>query len=109
MTQYLITTHTGDIDGAGTDCDIKIRIFGDRGETGWRILDNPDRNDFERNSTDSFLFDLPNVGNIHEVRIAFSYNGPNTDWYLDWINVNDLFLSYKKWIRLPGEYVIGKW
>lgn len=39
---------TGDLRGAGTDADVFLTIYGPKGDTGERVLDNS-ANNFERN------------------------------------------------------------
>jgi hypothetical protein len=41
--QYLITTTTSDIRGAGTDAAVFIVVYGTEGDTGRKVLDNPGR------------------------------------------------------------------
>ncbi len=43
-----MTVYTSDIRGAGTDSDIFITIYGEKGDSGERLLDNS-QNNFERN------------------------------------------------------------
>ncbi len=45
---YRVTTYTSDLRGAGTDADVFIVLYGDKGESGERKLDNSSNN-FERN------------------------------------------------------------
>ena len=46
--KYKIRTHTGDVRGAGTDANVYITIFGDKGDTGQHKLSNKWKNNFQR-------------------------------------------------------------
>ena len=55
---YRVVTKTSDLRGAGTDADVAMTLYGDKGDTGERKLDNS-KNNFERN----------------EVGLLFSFQG----------------------------------
>ena len=48
MTVYYTKVTTSDKPNAGTDADIYIKIHGDTGVTTKLLLDDPDRDDFEK-------------------------------------------------------------
>jgi hypothetical protein len=45
---YRVMVKTSDLRGAGTDADVFLTIYGPKGDTGERVLDNSSNN-FERN------------------------------------------------------------
>ncbi len=47
--------------GAGTDCKVFMMIFGDKKASGQIILENSPEN-FTRGKVDSFMVDLPEMG-----------------------------------------------
>ena len=51
MATYKVTVKTGDLAGAGTDANVFICIFGDKGDTGNRVLTST-KDAFERNQVD---------------------------------------------------------
>lgn len=53
MARYRVTVCTGELEGAGTDANVYLCLFGDVGDTGERLLYNC------RNNTD--LFEKGNV------------------------------------------------
>jgi hypothetical protein len=57
ITQLTIEIKTGDLRFAGTDDDIHVEIAGLQ-----LPLDNPDKDDFERNNTDTFVIAIPGRG-----------------------------------------------
>ncbi len=50
MKNYVVDVHTGDVRGAGTDANVFLTIFGDKGDSGERKLHKSEThsNKFER-------------------------------------------------------------
>ena len=75
-----VKVSTADVAWAGTDDDVTLTLAG----RDWN-LDDPDRDDFERNHTDAFELD-PGVGfhrgDIHSIRIHKSPDGFAGGWRL---------------------------
>jgi hypothetical protein len=65
---YLITVVTGDKLGAGTDANVYLTLYGEKGNSTELFLDNPNRNDFERNQTDTFTIPPSQVGDLGAIR-----------------------------------------
>jgi hypothetical protein len=72
---------------AGTDSDIYITLFGTRGNSGERLLDNAIDN-FERGHTDVFTLEMRDIGEIQKVRIKNQYRGKDPGWFLVDITVH---------------------
>jgi hypothetical protein len=102
-TVYQIAVFTGDIDRAGTDGDVWIWIDGTRGRSQWRYLDNAEDN-FERNKTDYFYLNLPDLGILTAAWIYFRPQGNNAAWFLNTVVVNGKTFSYYNWIVAEGMY-----
>jgi len=49
VSKYWVTVYTGDHDNSGTDATVRIRLFGDRGDSGDITLDSP-KDNFETGS-----------------------------------------------------------
>ena len=75
--------------GAGTDANVFIQIFGEDGDTGRVMLDNPGRNDFETNQMDVFEFENRNVGRMAKIRIGHDNSGLGAAWHLDKVIVEN--------------------
>jgi hypothetical protein len=63
LVSYKISVVTGDRHGAGTDANVFIQVFGDKGASGKRKLESGDNN-FERNKTDVFGFEIVDMGEL---------------------------------------------
>ena len=66
---YTITTHTGDVRGAGTDANVSITIFGKRGRTPKIQLTNAGADNFERGQEDVFKIRTNNLDPIQKIRL----------------------------------------
>ncbi|HEX8631296.1 MAG TPA: PLAT/LH2 domain-containing protein [Catenuloplanes sp.] len=83
---YTVRVHTGDVESAGTDSDVWVRLNGTLGSSTFLYLDNSADN-FERGRIDKFVFTLSNLGRITSVDVRFDRSGDNPGWYLDKLTV----------------------
>ncbi|KAI3380663.1 hypothetical protein SNEBB_002301 [Seison nebaliae] len=79
---YELEFHTGNKFGAGTDADVVIQIFGDRGKTQEHSLDNESDN-FERGKIDKFRIEDDEVGKIQKIRLGHDGKKAGADWLLE--------------------------
>ena len=65
-TSYQVSVKTGDVRGAGTDANVFIQLFGDKGDTGKQQLRNAEnsKNKFERGKTDKFNIEAVDIGKV---------------------------------------------
>ncbi|GFR41097.1 hypothetical protein Agub_g1741 [Astrephomene gubernaculifera] len=83
---YRVVVTTSDLRGAGTDADVSMQLFGDKGDTGERKLDNS-TNNFERNQVDTFFLQAPDVGIFQSLRIGHNNSGFGSAWHLAKVEV----------------------
>jgi hypothetical protein len=83
---YTVRVYTGDVESAGTNSTIKVKLRGTEGTSGWLTLDNANDN-FERGQLDIFSFTLSDLGTIRSVDVNFEVSGKKSGWYLDKITV----------------------
>ena len=86
--RYKVTTRTSADRGSGTDANVFVEIFGERGSTGRRPLDTSADN-FARGATDVFVFESPFLGEIQSVKIGHDNSGFGPAWKLDEVLVED--------------------
>ncbi|KAL3317120.1 Lipoxygenase y domain-containing protein 1 [Cichlidogyrus casuarinus] len=71
LLKYSLRVETADVEQAGTDCQIFLKLFGSKGDSNEIELDkNGDR--FERNSKDILALELEDVGEIRKIRLRHS-------------------------------------
>ena len=102
LSYYKISTVTGDRRGAGTDANVYIILYGEKGDSGKRKLEAPG-NSFERAKSDSFGIECVELGNIHKVIIGHDGAGIGSGWFLDKVIVNSM--SLKK----DFYFLCGRW
>ena len=94
---YDITIHTANVNYAGTDGDVYLKVTGTTGSTGYIRLDDSADN-YERNRTDHFVRSGPNVGSIRYVTIYFDpLGGAHAEWLPDRVTVNGVTFTNSAW------------
>ena len=65
-TSYHVSVKTGDVRGGGTDANVTLKIFGDKGDSGTLQLlsSENNRNKFERGRTDLFKPEARDIGKV---------------------------------------------
>eukprot|EP00727_Mastigamoeba_balamuthi_P010665 m51a1_g6220 hypothetical protein (2032) ;mRNA; r:217273-223689 len=82
LVAYTVTTVTGDRSGAGTDANVFVNLVGSAGESGKRDLRGPG-NLFERNKSDTFELQCPDLGDLQRLVIGHDNKGIGPGWFLD--------------------------
>jgi hypothetical protein len=92
VTAYQIDVYTGDVLGAGTDSNVKIRLYGTKGDSSWLSLSSSmtHSDKFERNNIDEFLVEVPFLGAIKRCTICHDGWGLGAGWHLERITVQNL-------------------
>ncbi len=78
---------TGNKDNAGTSARVYITLHGANASTAEIQLDNPNRNDFERNQLDDFEVNAADVGDLVGFRIRHDNSKRKPGWYLKRITI----------------------
>lgn len=80
--------------GAGTDANVFMTAYGNQGDSGKNKLDNAQDN-FERNKTDIFTFEWPELGELSKIRIGHDNKGFGASWFLDKVTITNLSVFSK--------------
>jgi hypothetical protein len=82
-----VTVHTGwhMFGRAGTDSNVFITLFGEKGQTGnIQLTSHGSRDDFEQNSVDDFPVDMKvDIGKPNKIRVELDSSSIRDDWMLD--------------------------
>ena len=88
---YEISIKTSSKRGSGTDADVFVHIYGPDGDTGKTSLcqtKEERKKRFEDDQLDTFVIELPDVGNeIEKLRIGHDNSGFGPGWHLDYVEV----------------------
>ena len=96
---YDISIHTANVNYAGTDGDVWLRVNGSNGSTPYLKLDDSADN-YERNRTDRFLRSGVNVGMIRSVTIYFNpLGGAHAEWLPDRVTVEGITFHNSSWFQ----------
>ena len=65
-TSYHVSVKTGDVQGAGTDANVYLILFGENGDTGKLQLRqaNNTKNKWERGRSDMFILEAMDIGKV---------------------------------------------
>ncbi|XP_010119318.1 PREDICTED: lipoxygenase homology domain-containing protein 1 [Chlamydotis macqueenii] len=102
INKYVVRVFTGEVSGSGTDADVFINIFGDKGDTGVRKLDN-DKDNFEKGAEDKFTLDAPNLGRLRKINIGHNNKGGSAGWFLEKVIIEDIGN------KCVYQFPVGRW
>ena len=96
MKQYTIDVYTGDKAFCGTNANVFLTVFGDKGDTGERELARSETHmdKFERKQVDRFQVESADLGNVYKVKIRHDNSGLSPDWFLSKVEVIDGIKTY---------------
>lgn len=80
---YVVKVHTSKGFGSGTDAKVYLSMRGLAGSSGPKLLDSTKGKHFKGGSTDEFIVNAPDVGDIDQVLIAHDGAGLGSSWHLD--------------------------
>ena len=83
-----MSIHTSDIPRAGTDANVGICLYGDKGQSGDIILESK-REMFEKGRCDMFNVDMPDVGRPYKLRVFHDDKGRSSGWHLDKVHTEE--------------------
>ncbi|KAG5195720.1 hypothetical protein JEQ12_012015 [Ovis aries] len=91
MARYRVTVCTGELEGAGTDANVYLCLYGDVGDTGERLLYNCRNNTdlFEKGNADEFTIESVTMRKVRRVRIRHDGKGSGSGWFLERVLVRE--------------------
>ncbi|XP_044239129.1 lipoxygenase homology domain-containing protein 1 isoform X1 [Ursus arctos] len=91
MARYRVTVCTGELEGAGTDANVYLCLYGDVGDTGERLLYNCRNNTdlFEKGAADEFTIESVTMRKVRRVRIRHDGKGSGSGWFLERVLVRE--------------------
>ncbi|XP_058959077.2 uncharacterized protein [Pocillopora verrucosa] len=84
---YQVKVTTGVQEGAGTDANVYLTVYGTKGETMEKKLINTFENNFEKGKVDNFQLNLMDVGEIKKIKIRHDNFGFMPEWNLDGVKI----------------------
>ncbi|XP_070556277.1 uncharacterized protein [Ptychodera flava] len=103
--KYFIHVYTGDEPGADTDANVYICIYGDRGDTGKRLLHRSDNKElFQQGQVDCFELEAVSLSKLNKVVISHDGKGPGAGWFCQSVVIRD-----KKDAKKEFVFPCNKW
>uniref|UniRef100_A0A669B819 Lipoxygenase homology PLAT domains 1 n=1 Tax=Oreochromis niloticus TaxID=8128 RepID=A0A669B819_ORENI len=72
---------TSDVKGAGTDAQVFLQIYGEKGKSDEMKLEN-NSDSFEQGQVDKFMIEMPDIGRLLKLRIWHEKRHPFAGWHL---------------------------
>uniref|UniRef100_A0A8C3TZX6 Oxygen-regulated protein 1 n=1 Tax=Catharus ustulatus TaxID=91951 RepID=A0A8C3TZX6_CATUS len=90
VTVYKVHVTTGDLWNAGTEADVYISVYGERGDTGSRqLLRSQKSKKFLKGQTDIFAVEAVHLGCLYKIVIGHNGLGSGNGWFLDKVVIKD--------------------
>ncbi|XP_009330378.1 PREDICTED: oxygen-regulated protein 1 [Pygoscelis adeliae] len=90
VTAYEVHVTTGELWNAGTEADVYISVYGERGDTGSRqLLRSQKPNKFLKGQTDIFAVEAVHLGHLYKIVIGHNGLGSGNGWFLDKVVIKD--------------------
>ena len=89
-TRYTVRVKTGDKIGAGTNANVYMQLFGDKGSSSKCALkqnENDIRNKFERGQVDIFHIETGDVGALERIILGHDGSGVRDGWYVESVEI----------------------
>uniref|UniRef100_A0A3Q2V469 Lipoxygenase homology PLAT domains 1a n=1 Tax=Haplochromis burtoni TaxID=8153 RepID=A0A3Q2V469_HAPBU len=95
---------TSDVKGAGTDAQVFLQIYGEKGKSDEMKLEN-NSDSFEQGQVDKFMIEMPDIGRLLKLRIWHEKRHPFAGWHLGKLQVTLLkTLTMEKY-----SFECGRW
>ena len=107
---YTVWIKTGEEPLGGTDSNVYIMLTGESGQTDWVFLPAEDIFAFEEGSTDKFLIDTPELGNLTRCCVGHD-NSADPGWFVEQVRVKhnqsgkEWYFKFHQWL---GEEEAGR-
>lgn len=111
-TSYRITVHTGDVKDAGTQSNVSVVLFGEKGKSPKLRLDKSEtyNTKFCRDQLDIFtVYNVPHLGDLRKVQVWHDRTGPKPDWFVKGFYIEDkstrkvYFFNCSTWIGRDND------
>ncbi len=86
---YAVQIHTGAETLAGTDSNVFIQLFGTTGKTESIHLPPKDIFSFESGSTDNYVLEVPDIGELTRCCIGHDNSEGDSGWFVVEVRVQD--------------------
>lgn len=100
---YEVKVLTGDRRGAGTDANVFVVLYGEKGTSGRPKILQSSSSNFERASTDVFGVECEDLGTLTKIRVGHDGVGFGSGWFLDKVYVTHPISKQQ------STFLCGRW
>ncbi|XP_061733262.1 LOW QUALITY PROTEIN: lipoxygenase homology domain-containing protein 1 [Nerophis ophidion] len=93
---------TSDVKGAGTDAQVFLQIYGEKGKSDETKLEN-NSDSFEQGRLDKFMVEMPDIGRLLKLRIWHEKRHPFAGWHLGRVTLLNTLTTEKY------SFECGRW
>ena len=88
--KYHVMVYTGEDDGSDTDANVYLNIYGEKGDTGKRVLlvSNNDHK-FRSGQIDVFTVEAVSLGKLQKCIVGHDGSGAGQGWYLTQVIIRE--------------------
>ncbi|KAK3092113.1 hypothetical protein FSP39_025311 [Pinctada imbricata] len=106
LVRYSVYVTTGSLWNAGTDANVYMTMYGDKGDTGVRQLYSSNKSSlFKQGKTDMFTVEAVALGHLKRIIVGHDGTGPGLGWHLERIVVKEP--GHKE--HEANVFYCGKW
>ncbi|XP_030623777.1 lipoxygenase homology domain-containing protein 1 [Chanos chanos] len=93
---------TSDVKGAGTDAQVFLQVYGEKGKSDEIKLEN-NSDSFEQAQLDKFMIEMPDIGRLLKLRIWHEKRHPFAGWHLNKVTL------LKTLTKEKYSFTCGRW
>ncbi|XP_062409544.1 lipoxygenase homology domain-containing protein 1-like [Sardina pilchardus] len=93
---------TSDVKGSGTDAQVFVQVYGEKGKSDEFKLQNKSDN-FEQAQVDKFMVEMPDIGKVRKLRIWHEKRNPFSGWHLNRVTLMNTLTKEKY------KFACGRW
>ncbi|XP_072808070.1 oxygen-regulated protein 1 isoform X3 [Vicugna pacos] len=113
LVRYLVDVHTGQLKQAGTESEVSLCLYGERGDSGLRLLYKSNMPvKFQRGQVDTFQVEAVSLGKLQKVLLRCEAGDKSQYWYCDKVVVrepgtmSESVFTCERWLPFMSQGVI---
>ncbi|KAM4704966.1 oxygen-regulated protein 1 [Rhinophrynus dorsalis] len=113
IVKYQVNVYTGLLEHADTDAPVYICIYGERGDSGRRILYKSNwPKKFQKGQVDVFEIEAVSLGKLHQVLLGCEANQKSQYWYCEKVIIreqgkdSEYIFSCERWLPFMSQNIL---
>ncbi|XP_037658982.1 oxygen-regulated protein 1 [Choloepus didactylus] len=113
LVRYHVDVHTGRLRHAGTETDVYLCLYGERGDSGLRLLHRSNMpRKFQRGQIDTFQVEAVSLGKLQKVLLRCEANDKSQYWYCEKVvvreadTISESIFTCERWLPFMSQGII---